>query len=114
MDTNGVSDVYLYDVLAQTNLLVSQNDTGTGAGNDVSDSPTISPDGRFVAFRSFASNLVPGDNNGVPDIFLYDHSSGTMTLLTASQFGNRSGANRSGRPLFSANSQTLSVPERGF
>ena len=107
VDTNGVSDVYLYDVLAQTNLLVSLNDTGTGAGNDASDSPSISPDGRFVAFRSFASNLVPGDSNGVPDIFLYDRSSGAMTLLTASQFGNHSGANRSARPFFSGNGQTL-------
>ena len=91
MDTNGVKDVYLYNVLAQTNFLISQNLSGTGAGDGASDSPVISPDGRFVAYRSAADNLVPGDSNGVPDVFLYDRTSGATTLLTASQFGNRSG-----------------------
>ena len=65
------------------------------------------PDGRFVAYRSFASNLVPGDSNGVPDIFLYDRNSGATTQLTANQSGNASGANRSANPFFSADGQTL-------
>ncbi len=107
MATNGTSDVYVYDVLAKTNFLVSLNETGNGDGNGASDSPVISPDGRFVAYRSFASNLVPGDSNGVPDIFLYDRNSGATTLLTASQSGNASGANRSANPFFSADGQTL-------
>ncbi len=107
MDTNGVKDVYLYDVLAQTNLLISQNFSGTGAGDGASDSPVISPDGRFVAYRSAADNLVPGDSNGVPDVFIYDRASGATTLLTASQFGNRSSDNRSLLPLFSGDGQTL-------
>ena len=97
------AQVYLYDVLAKTNFLVSAN----AAGNGASDSPAISPDGRFVAYRSFAGNLVPGDSNGVPDIFLYDRNSGATTLLSANWSGSASGANRSSNPFFSADGQTL-------
>ncbi|MGA9777271.1 MAG: hypothetical protein WBS33_03265 [Verrucomicrobiia bacterium] len=107
MATNQTNDVYVYDVLAKTNCLISLNTTGNGDGNGASDSPVISPDGRFVAYRSFASNLVPGDSNGVPDVFLYDRNSGTTTLLSASVFGSASGANRSSNPFFSADGQTL-------
>ena len=39
-------------------------------GNDTSVGPTISSDGRFVGFVSTATNLVPGDTNGLVDIFL--------------------------------------------
>jgi Tol biopolymer transport system component len=106
-DTNSIKDVYLYDVLAKTNFLVSHNLTGTGAGDGVSDSPVISPDGRFIAYRSYADNLVPGDSNGVPDLFIYDRTNGATTLLTASQFGNRSADNRSLSPFFSGDGQTL-------
>jgi hypothetical protein len=106
-DTNGVNDVYLYNVLAETNFLVSQTISGTGAADGASDSPVISPDGRFVAYRSAADNLVPGDSNGVPDVFIYDRTSGVTTLLSASQFGNGSGDNRSLLPMFSGDGQTL-------
>ena len=107
MDTNSLKDVYLYDILAKTNFLISHNLNGDGAGDGASDSPVISPDGRFVAYRSYAGNLVPGDSNGVPDVFIYDRTSSATTLLTASQFGNRSGANRSLSPFFSADGRTL-------
>ncbi len=58
-----VQNVYLYDLQAGTNLLVSQSFNSTGITNANSDSPTISPDGRFIAYRSFAANLVPFDIN---------------------------------------------------
>ena len=113
-DTNGIADVYLYDVLAKTNLLVSHTLGGSGSGNGVSDSPVISPDGRFLVYRSFASNLAPGDSNGVPNLFLYDQSDGTTTLLTASSYGPRSGANRSLNPFFSSDGQTLAFESAAF
>ncbi|HTQ51177.1 MAG TPA: hypothetical protein VMJ12_10730 [Candidatus Acidoferrales bacterium] len=97
------AQVYLYDVLAKTNFLVSAN----AVGNGMSDSPVISPDGRFVAYRSFAGNLVPGDSNGVPDILLYDRNNGATTLLSANWSGSASGANRSSNPFFSADGRTL-------
>ena len=73
-DTNTTQDVYLYDCLGGTNLLVSRSCYTTQAGDGDSDSPTISPDGRFIAFRSAADDLVPHDNNGVPDLFLFDRA----------------------------------------
>jgi Tol biopolymer transport system component len=106
-DTNAVNDIYLYDVLAKTNFLVSHNLSGTGVGDGASDEPVISPDGRFVAYRSAADNLVPGDNNGVPDVFIYDRTAGSTTLLTANQSGNGSAGNRSLLPQFSGDGQTL-------
>jgi len=85
-DTNTTYDVYLYDLQARSNLLVSHAYGLADAANDASDSPDISPDGRFVAYRSTATNLVPGDVNGVGDVFLYDRLTETTTLLSVSRF----------------------------
>ena len=112
--TNGAGDVYIYGVLAKTNQLVSGNMAGLGGGNGASDSPVMSPDGRFVAYRSFASNLVNGDSNGVPDLFLYDRNSGTTTLLTSSLASGGSGANRSADPCFSPDGQTVVFQSAAF
>lgn len=81
-DTNGVEDVFLYDAAAANLTLVSANQTGTAAGNGRSYWPRISADGRHVAFRSAASDLVPGDANGWDDIFLFDRLTGQTTLLS--------------------------------
>jgi Tol biopolymer transport system component len=68
-DTNGASDVFVRDRwLAQTRR-VTVGANGAQA-NGASDQPTISADGRFVAFGSRASNLVSGDTNGVYDLFV--------------------------------------------
>ena len=53
--------------------LVSVGPAGV-QGNNYSAYPSISADGRFVAFRSFASNLVSGDSNGYLDVFVRDRS----------------------------------------
>lgn len=71
------------------------------------DSPDISADGRFVAYRSDAADLVPGDTNNLFDIFLYDRSTGTTTLLTASRFGSRAANSRFFSPVFSGDGQSL-------
>ena len=105
--TNGISEVYLYDSQTGTNLLVSQSYNSSAAGNGASDLPQISPDGRYVVYRSAASNLVPNDTNGVPDLFLYDRTTGSNTLATASRFGNWAGDNRSTQGFFSGDSRTL-------
>lgn len=106
--SSGVSNqVVLYDFGTGSNLLVSQAFDGSGPGNSWCDSPTISEDGRYIAYRSASSNLVPGDNNNVPDIFLYDRVTGGTTLVSVSQQGPFSASARSLSPLFSANGQTL-------
>jgi Tol biopolymer transport system component len=106
-DTNGTTDIYLYDFQAQTNSLVSRSCNWIGAANAASDSATISPDGRFIAYRSFASDVVPGDTNGVPDVFLYDRLAGSTSLLSVSAWGDYPADNRSGYPVFSGDSQTV-------
>ena len=47
-------------------------------GNGSSYAPKISGDGRYIVFHSFASNLVPGDNNNHADIFIYYVLAGTL------------------------------------
>ena len=64
-----------------TNLLVSVSTNG-GFGNGNSGSAVMTPDGRYVAFVSSASNLVAGDLNGIPDIFVRDMQLGTTTLAS--------------------------------
>lgn len=74
-DTNGYRDVFVYDQqTGQTTKL-------TG-GNGAALAPSISADGRWVAFYSGASNLVPDDRNSTRDVFLYDRDTGTTTRVT--------------------------------
>jgi Tol biopolymer transport system component len=84
MDGNHTNDVYLFDLLTPTNMLVSVNSSLTGSGNAASDWPAVSWDGRFVVFRSFSTNLVAGHTNA-PDLYLYDTTTGTNSLLTLEQ-----------------------------
>jgi Tol biopolymer transport system component len=105
LDTNGITDVYLYDFVTRSNLLVSQGNP-PGAASGPSDSPAISNDGRFVAYRSTATNLVAGATNGLPNVFLYDRQTDTTTLLSFNASG-MAGNNRSFAPQFSGDGQTV-------
>ena len=64
-DTNGTHDVFVRDRQMGTTRRMSRGPGGV-QGNLDSVDPAISADGRFVAFESFATNLVPGDTNGGP------------------------------------------------
>ncbi|MCI0586753.1 MAG: hypothetical protein L0323_07945 [Planctomycetes bacterium] len=68
-DTNGTGDVFLHDLKQATTARASVDSTG-GQANSPSFDPSISGNGRSLAFKSFASNLVPGDTNGEGDIFV--------------------------------------------
>ena len=88
-DTNGVSDIFLRDRRTGTTTRISVASDGTQA-NGESDSAAISADGRFVAFRSAASNLVPGDTNGLPDIFVYVVATGKVARVSVATSGAQS------------------------
>jgi len=75
-DANGTSDVVARNLTTGTTELVSGTPAG-GAGNGFSRLPLITPDGRYVAFLSDASDLVPGDTNGTTDVFVRDLLSDT-------------------------------------
>jgi Tol biopolymer transport system component len=71
VDTNGTYDVYLRDFQTGTNILISKNFSSGNSANNRSDSPVISSDGRYIAYHSSASDIVPSDTNGAADLFLY-------------------------------------------
>jgi Tol biopolymer transport system component len=85
-DTNAKADVFVRDRQTGTTTRVSRNSAGV-EGNDGSFSPSISGDGRYVAFPSDATNLVAGDTNGVSDIFVRDRNTGTTYLVSRSSAG---------------------------
>jgi Tol biopolymer transport system component len=85
-DTNGWLDVFIRDRLLRTTRLVSATYDRTPA-NDSSLAPSISADGRYVAFKSFASNLVVGDGNALSDVFLRDMSVGVTRLVSITPTG---------------------------
>ena len=106
--STGTNQVYLYDFQTGSRVLVSAA-SGSGLGAvGISDSPDISADGRYVAYRGFATNLLAtGNSNNVPDLFLYDRLSGTSSLLTASRLNGGPADNRSRTPVFSPDGRTL-------
>ncbi len=67
-DTNGFADIFVHDTQTGQTIRVSVASDGT-EGNDYINRPSISADGRYVAFESYASNLVPEDTNGYNDVF---------------------------------------------
>ena len=81
-----VEDVYVRDTVAGTTTLVSRATGAAGAeGNGPSDAPSISADGRYIAFESTATNLVPTqDNSGDYDIYVRDMLTDTTTLVSRS------------------------------
>ncbi|MCA9796151.1 MAG: PD40 domain-containing protein, partial [Candidatus Eremiobacteraeota bacterium] len=87
-DTNGATDIFLLDRTTNTIERISQGLNGAEADGD-SLVPTISDNGRFVAFSSFATNLVDVvDGNNLRDMFLYDRLTGQTARLNLDPQGN--------------------------
>ena len=91
-DTNAAGDVFLHDRQTGETRRISEAYNGVQANND-SNFPSISADGRYVAFESVATNLIPGDTNGVIDIFRYDSLTGQILRVSVSSYEEQ--ANRS-------------------
>ncbi|MCG6917677.1 MAG: Ig-like domain-containing protein [Deltaproteobacteria bacterium] len=86
--TNGNSHIFVRDRQTGTTTLVSVHSNGTEGDQD-STLPSISADGRYVAFQSQADNLIDGDANLFPlsDIFVHDILTGTTTLVSVDSNG---------------------------
>jgi Tol biopolymer transport system component len=80
-DTNGRLDIFVRDRRAGTTRRASVSSGGIQA-DDACWNPALSADGRFVAFSTIATSLVPGDTNGVSDIFLRDRKTGTTRRVS--------------------------------
>lgn len=124
-DSNGAEDLFVRDRVRGTTRRVSVSSTGaeanTGVGeqdavtvyrnvglnlfvdpiNGTQTSYSATPDGRYVAFSSGATSLVPGDGNGVIDVFLRHLPTGTTTLLSVTSTGEQ-GDGASNAPVLSA------------
>jgi hypothetical protein len=85
-DTNARTDVFVRDRQGGTTERVSVDSTG-GQGNNSSYIRALSPDGRYVAFQSYSSNLVAGDANAVPDVFVHDRQTGTTARVSVGAAG---------------------------
>ncbi|HEV3467696.1 MAG TPA: Calx-beta domain-containing protein [Pyrinomonadaceae bacterium] len=106
-DNNIGSDIFIRDLVAGTTALVSVNRSGSATGLNLSQFPSVSADGRFVAFKSRASDLVSRDTNnglegggGIEDIFVRDTQAGVTELVSINAAGTDSG-----------NSSSTGVPE---
>lgn len=85
-DSNTRQDVFVRDLRVGSTSLASRSSTGR-QGNEDSFAPVISGDGRYVAFGSFASDLVRGDTNGVEDTFVRDRWTGLTRRVSVSSAG---------------------------
>lgn len=85
-DDNGQVDVFVRDRRRGVTLLASVGPQGA-RGDGPSVAPSISADGRFVAFESDAGSLVPGDGNHTGDVFLHDLESGVTRLISVAGNG---------------------------
>lgn len=96
-DTNQVKDIFIKDTVSGETRRVSTNSNGSEADGD-SIQPSISADGRYVAFSSIASNLVPGDDPvcsnsetawNCSDVYVKDMQSGEIVIASISSDGQR-------------------------
>jgi Ca2+-binding RTX toxin-like protein len=89
-DTNKYPDIFVRDMLTGTTEIVSTDSQGNRT-RPVGDSsrPDISDDGRYVAFQSVATNLVPNDTNITFDIFVKDRQTGKTTRVSTDSAGRQ-------------------------
>jgi Tol biopolymer transport system component len=85
-DTNGLKDIFVRDLTAGTTTRVSVSSSGAQA-DGISGTVGLTRDGRYVVFVSEATKLVPGDTNGLMDVFVRDLIKGTTTLASVSNTG---------------------------
>ncbi|MQB02101.1 MAG: hypothetical protein GEU78_17885, partial [Actinobacteria bacterium] len=93
-------DVFVHDRDTGETTLVSKNSSGSEGDSD-SVRPAISADGRYIAFDSFAENLVNGDTNDDPDVFVHDTTTQDTTRVSVNSDGNEANG-RSLAPAISA------------
>jgi RHS repeat-associated protein len=118
LPTNNQRNVFVRDLTAGTTTLVSANFNGTAGGNAASaeNGPAVlSPDGRFVAFDSIASDLVTNDSNGeTSDVFVRDLAQATTTVVSMNLQGTGTGTgnNDSIAPVFDSTGRFIAFTSK--
>jgi Tol biopolymer transport system component len=90
-DGNGVSDIFLRDVATDFTQRLSLSSAG-GDPDQPSTNGSISRDGRFAAFKSFASNLHPDDDGTESDVFILEISTGILEVGSVHSSGAQAGS----------------------
>ncbi len=104
-DTNGSTDVFVHDLQTGTTTRASV-DSADVEGNGISNFPSISSDGRYVAFESDATNLVADDTLGFSDVFVHDRQTGVTTRASVDLAGVEGNGN-SNSPSMSADGKSV-------
>jgi Tol biopolymer transport system component len=99
-DTNGSDDIFVHDRQTGKTERVNVSSSGAQATAGISHQPSISADGRFVAFVSTATNLV-ADTNGAPDVFVRDRTLSTTVRVSVVTGGGQASSS-SEEPVMSA------------
>lgn len=110
-DTNALVDIFVRDRLAGITSRVNVA-TGGDQANGMSFDPSISTGGRFVAFWSNATNLVPGDTNSAADVFVHDSLIGTTARVSVAWDGTQSNSG-GGAPSISAEGRIVAFTNSG-
>ena len=93
--TNGQFQLYVYDRITQATDLVSKNSNGIAANYHTTEGD-MSDDGRYVAFVTSATNLIPNDTNGEQsDVFLHDRVTGITKIINIAADGTQANQNSS-------------------
>lgn len=111
-DTNGVYDTFVHDRETGRTERVSISSEGV-QGNSISGSCSLSADGRFVGFDSFATNLIENDSNGVGDGFIHDRLTGQTIRITIADDGTE-GNEWSSCPMLSADGRYSAFEAEAF
>lgn len=107
-DSNGVDDIFVRDLVAGTTTRVNVSSDGAQTLGAGSWHPSISADGRLVAFLCDADNLTPEDTNGYPDVLIHDRRTGATTLVSVDDTGN-GGDDWSGNPSITADGRYVAL-----
>ncbi len=106
LDTNDQSDVFVHDRKTNMTTRVSVASNGAQAAGGASSGGVMTPDGRYIAFASAATNLVTSDTNAATDVFLHDRQTGTTQRVSLTN-GGLQATGSSGGPSLSVNGQVV-------
>jgi Tol biopolymer transport system component len=101
------ANVYLYDCQAGTSFQINQSFQTLRGASASSDSPAISPDGRYIAYHSLSGIIFPNDINTAENMVIYDRANNESILASVDLSGNATANDNALKPVFSADSQTL-------
>jgi len=81
-DTNGMTDLFTYNISSGVTQLVTATSSGTQSNYYTNNGAAISGDGRYIVFTTYANNLVNGDTNAATDVFLKDMKTGSLDRVS--------------------------------